>query len=102
MLVIGGLVNIELPMYFPILIIIGAFAAVLGMVNGIIISKNKPATRKIQIIFAAATAGLSVPGGVMFVLMYWYFAAIPVFLFGFGPSGYYLLKMYDAHNDRKM
>jgi len=102
MLVIGGLVNIELPSYFPVLIIIGAFAALLGMVNGILITKNKTAARKIQTIFAAVTAGLSIPGGVMFVLMSWYFAAIPVFLFGFGPSAYYLLKIYDAHNDRKM
>ena len=102
MLVIGGLVNEAVPPTFPAFTIIGAFGAMLGLVNGIMINRNRASTEKVQIVLAISTAVLSLPGGVMFFQMYWYFAALPVFLFGFGPSAYYLLKVYDAFSERKM
>ena len=105
MMAIGGLVNSGVPAYFSSFIIAGAAGALVAMINGIMINRksnaNGAAAMKAQIVLAVLTAVLSLPGGVMFILMEWYFAAIPTLLFGFGLSAYYLLRVYDAYSDKK-
>ena len=102
MLAIGRMVSEDIPLFFSIFNIVGAIGAFASFANGIMIIKDYAATKTVQIVLAAFTAVLSLPGGVMFFQMQWYFAAVPVFLFAFGPSAYYLLKIYDAYNDRKL
>jgi len=102
MLVIGNLVNESVPTFFSVFLIAGVIGAFLSLANGIMIIKNSAATKKVQLVFAAATALLSLPGAILFFQMQWYFAAIPVFLFAFGPSAYYLVKIHDAYNERRM
>jgi len=99
---IGGMINAEMPPYFSAFTILGAIGSIVGMANGVMIVKDRPATKKVQIGLAAATAVFSLPGVVMFIQMAWYFAAVPVFLFGFGPSAYYLVRIYDAYSERKL
>ena len=102
MLGFGGLVKGGVPPYFNAFSIAGAAGAFIAIINGVLINKNKAATGKARIAFAVLTAALSLPGSVMFLFMTWYFAALPAFLFGFGPSAYYLLRVYDEHSDRKI
>ena len=102
MLVVGGMINGEVPAFFSAFIIAGTVGALLGLANGFMVVRQNDSTKKLRFSFAIIIALLSLPGGVMFIQMNWNFASIPVLLFGFGPSAYYLVKIYDAYNERKL
>jgi len=102
MLFIGRMVNEEIPLFFTVFIILGAVGAFVGLANGVMIIRSNDSTKMLQTIFAAVTALFSLPGGFMFLQMNWFFAMVPVVLFGFGPSAYYLVRIYDAYNERRM
>ena len=69
----------------------GFVDSILELITGIMaIAANIGAKKKPRIIFAAVTALLYLPGIILLARLWWYFAAIPVFLLGFAPPAIYL------------
>ena len=83
----------DVPLEFLVPIVVGFVGAILSLITGVMAVAKGASPGKAKIVFAAFTALSYLPGIVILARMWWYFAAVPAFLFGFAPPVIYLVRI---------
>jgi hypothetical protein len=82
----------EMAVEFVIPIVTGVIGAVFSLITGVMIVAKRTLPGKVRISFAVLTALLYLPAIVLLSSLWWFFAAVPVFLFGVAPPVIYLVR----------